>query len=112
MSRDTGMRMIDRLVQMDNDENDDHDTDQDDSIDFIYDDIDDNRNHDNDDRGLILLLIIVIITSVTMTMMMVTKMMIKMDNYDSGLRTRTVHCIQAHSVVDEKLCDAAVSFNL
>ena len=30
----------------------------------------------------------------------------------TGLRTRTVHCIQAHSVVDEKLCDAAVSFNL
>jgi len=27
---------------------------------------------------------------------------------DTGLRTRTVHCIQAHSVVDEKLCDASV----
>ena len=28
----------------------------------------------------------------------------------TGLRTRTVHCIHDHSVVDEKLCDAAVSF--
>lgn len=27
---------------------------------------------------------------------------------DTGLRTRTVHCIQNHTVVDEKLCDNAV----
>ena len=29
-----------------------------------------------------------------------------------GLRTRTVHCIQNHTVVDEKLCDNAVSPHL
>ena len=29
-----------------------------------------------------------------------------------GLRTRTVHCIQNHTVVDEKLCDNAVSVYL
>ena len=63
-----------------------------------------------------LLLTTIIMTGVAMTMMIVMKMMTKIRliffNNDSGLRTRTVHCIQAHSVVDEKLCDAAVSLKL